>query len=180
MTAPGSESRRDGERGGRGAAGQAEYQQGSVLGQHHHGEVTGPVPDRAQQGQLPPPLQHIAQQHGGEPDSAEHKPEPAECAESRQVRVLDAVESGEPGGGRLDIETEIRERLFKRAAYGVELCGGSLDQEKTVTLGIGVEPQEILLGDEQLGLEDAVVESGDNAEAGTADFEVLSELRCRT
>ena len=52
-------------------------------------DVAAPVADRAEQRQLAPPLEHVAQQHGRQPDGAEQQAEPAERLERREVGVLD-------------------------------------------------------------------------------------------
>ena len=49
----------------------------NVLGCRHQKKVTPAVPNRAQQRQLAPPFQRVAQQDRREPDRAEQQAEPA-------------------------------------------------------------------------------------------------------
>ena len=84
----------------------------SVLGEHDREQVDAAVADRAEQRQLAPPLEHVAQQHRGEADRAEQQPEAAERLERREVGVLDPVELRQPLGGRHRVGAEVAQALL--------------------------------------------------------------------
>ena len=75
---------------------QSPGEQQHVLGQDDREEMAAAVADRAEQRELPAPLEHISQDDGTEADDADQQTEAAERLERREVRVLDRVELREP------------------------------------------------------------------------------------
>ena len=99
-----------------------------------------PIADRAEQRQLAPPLEHVAQQHGREADGADQQAEPAERLKRRDVGVLDAVELGQPLGGGHGVRAEIARAVLDRRARSVAAsAGGRVDQQELVALLVGKE-----------------------------------------
>ena len=141
------------------------------------------VADGAQQRQLAPPLQHVPEQHGRQPQRAEREAEPAEQLEGREVGVLDAVEAGEALGGGRGVEAEVGEALFERGGdLGRTLGRGHVEEEEAVALLLGEEAEEVALRHQQLALKDAVGEGRDDPQAdgllpaAALQHEVLAEL----
>ena len=100
-------------------------------------EVAAAVADGAEQRQLAPPLEHVAQQHRREPDRAEQQPEAAERLERREVGVLDAWNSA----SRSTVGTASAPRspaaLLDRGGDRGRPLGRRLDQQEPVALLLG-------------------------------------------
>ena len=176
MTAARGNRRRGGERCAQGAGRQPHQKQERVLRQHHREQMPRAVPHRAQQGQLPSPLQHVAHQHRRQSHGAQDQPQTAERAERRKVRVLYLVETGQERPAGLDLESVIGKRSRQRARDLVRLAGRSVYEEEAVTLGIRKQPQKVLFRDDQLALEQAVLERRHNPVADPGQFELFAQL----
>ena len=101
--------------------------------------------DRAEERQFTAALEEVAEQDRGQTDGPQEQTEPAQRLEGRQVRVLDAMELGEPIGGAHGIRSVIGQAPLDGFAHRRDVGGGRAHQQHAVAFLIREVLEEIRL-----------------------------------
>ena len=132
-----------------------------MLTQHQPSQRFCAEADRQQQRQLTAPVQNIAQHHHAQARAAEQQAQPAEHLERAEVGVLHRVELREPSCRGRQLQPCVAQRLGQRSGH----VGGALrrrvHEEEPVARLARIARGELVLGDDEVALQDGAGERRD-------------------
>ena len=150
---------------------QSDEQQRAVLAQHQPFQRARTKTNGDQQCQFAATLQNIAHHHDAESHAAKQQAQPAQNLEGGEIRVLHGIECGQSLRGRREFQSHVAQGARKRFGNFIHLLWRRVDEEHSVAGLRRKARDELVLGDDQIALQNRIRQRADEPDfEGAAAF----------